>query len=83
MARIISPSRELTNSHQAGLQNKFRFHVCRITSGLFYENSTELDEVVPVPVYEYANWKHRVAGPYFSLHLILEILEILFYNKSE
>ena len=44
----ISPSREPSNSHQVGLQNKFRFHVHRIKSGLFYEyeNSTELDEVV-------------------------------------
>ena len=43
--RIISPSGEPTNSHQVGLQNKFRFHVHRIRSGLFYDNSTELDEV--------------------------------------
>ena len=43
--RIISPSREPTNSHRVGLQNKFRTQVRRLTSGLFYENSTELDEV--------------------------------------
>ena len=40
----ISHSREPSNSHQVGLQNKFCFHVDR-SSGLFYENSTELDEV--------------------------------------
>ena len=34
-----------TCSHQVGIQNTFRFHVHRIISGLFYENSTELDEV--------------------------------------
>ena len=34
-----------TYSHQVGLQNKFCFHVRRIRSGLFYEASTELDEV--------------------------------------
>ena len=43
----ISPSREPNDSHQVGLQNKFRSHVHRMISGLFYdyENSTELDEV--------------------------------------
>ena len=35
-----------TYSQQVGLQNKFCFHVHCLTSGLFYENSTELDEVV-------------------------------------
>ena len=29
-----------TYSHKVGLQNKFCFHVHRLTSGLFYENST-------------------------------------------
>ena len=43
--RTISSSREPSNSHQVGLKYKFCFHVHRITSGLFYENSTELDEV--------------------------------------
>ena len=42
---MFSPSRGQLFSHQVGLQNKFCFHVRRITSGLFYENSTELDEV--------------------------------------
>ena len=44
--RIILPSRELTNSHQFGLQNKLCFYVHQLTLGLFYEISTELDEVV-------------------------------------
>ena len=52
--RIISPSREPFNSHQVGLQNKFRFHVHRLRSGLFYENSTELDEVDSNP---YPTWE--------------------------
>ena len=35
-----------TYSHQVGLQKKICFHVRRLTSRIFYENSTELDEVV-------------------------------------
>ena len=42
---MFSPSSGQLISHQVGLQNKFlNFDVRRLTSGLFYDNSTELDE---------------------------------------
>ena len=61
----ISPSREPNDSHQVGLQNKFRFHVGRLTSGLFYENRTELDEVghhLPPGL----PWGYSLLNPYES-----------------